>query len=393
MADAAAQAAAAAALAMVANPNKARLTLRSFEGKADPDDARDFIAKVEGYRVIARLTGAETVQSVQFACTPGSIAAHWLATMAEEDPDSVADWNTLLPLFKIRFTPDMTPSQRAAAVDACRQHKTEGVQPFMDRCRATQLILDRSIPAARKTGGARAQHLVTYSGMVLEIFLRGLREEGGLKAAVNGANATTREEYLAAAVRYETHVSRPKNNAVVAEIDQDEDNGEDADDDAEVANLSKAKGNKKNKKKTGGGGQGNKGGNGNAARNNGGGGGQGNQGQGKAQGGDATGGPRLCWSCQSPDHMNYQCPNKKAGGGGNGRGGNRQRGGGGGGAQGGSHAQPALNEVLGQYFLDNFARANLGQQQQNNQGALEALAYQGPSSNYRSDGNPFQGFQ
>ena len=91
--------------------------------------------------------------------------------------------------------------------------------------------------------------------------------------------------------------------------------------------------------------------------------------------------------------MNYQCPNKKAGGGGNGQGGNRQRGGGGGGAQGGSHAQPALNEVLGQYFLDNFARANLGQQQQNNQGALEALAYHGPSSNYRSDGNPFQGFQ
>ena len=90
--------------------------------------------------------------------------------------------------------------------------------------------------------------------------------------------------------------------------------------------------------------------------------------------------------------MNYQCPNKKAGGGGNGRGGNRQRGGGGGGAQGGSHAQPALNEVLGKYLVDSFVRANHGQQQQNNQGALEALAYQA-QSNYRSDGNPFQGFQ
>ena len=91
MADAAAQAAAAAALAMVANANKARLTLRSFEGKEDATNARDFVAKVEAYRVVARLTGAETVQSIQFPCMPGSIAAHWLATLAKEDLEAVAD--------------------------------------------------------------------------------------------------------------------------------------------------------------------------------------------------------------------------------------------------------------------------------------------------------------
>ena len=142
MVDAAAQAAAAAALATVAHPNKARLTLRSFKGREDADNARDLVAKVEAYRVVARLTGAETVQSIQFACAPGSIAAHWLATIAKEDPDSVVDWNTLRPLFNARFTPGMTPSQRAAAVDACRQHKTEAVRAFMDWCGATQLILN-----------------------------------------------------------------------------------------------------------------------------------------------------------------------------------------------------------------------------------------------------------
>ena len=72
---AAAAAAAAAALAL-ANTNKARLTLRPFERREDAIDARDFIAKVEAYRIVARLTEAETVQAIQFACIPGSIAAH-----------------------------------------------------------------------------------------------------------------------------------------------------------------------------------------------------------------------------------------------------------------------------------------------------------------------------
>ena len=40
-----------------------------------------------------------------------------------------------------------------------------------------------------------------YNKSVSEIFLRGLREEGGLKTHVNGANAVTRAEYLAEAVR------------------------------------------------------------------------------------------------------------------------------------------------------------------------------------------------
>ena len=369
------------------NTNKARLTLRPFEGREDAADARDFIAKVEAYRIVARLTEAETVQAIQFACTPGSVAATWLSALAEEEPTQVVDWATLRPHLTARFSPEMSSSQRAALVDVCRQNKTEPVKAFMDRCRTTQLTLDRSIPNDQKTLAARPAYMERYNKQVTEIFLRGLREEGGLKGHVNGSSATTRAEYLSEAVRYETHVTKTRGVAVVAELEQDEGDADDGDDDgAEVANLTKTKG--KKKKGGGGGGQANKGG-GNAAKNSGGGGG----GQGKAQGGGATGGPRLCWTCQSADHLNFQCPIKKAGGGGNNQGGNRQRGGGGGGGHNanGNHAQPVLNEVLGKYLFDSFVRANHGQQQQNNQGALEALAYQAQTS-HRNDGNPFQGF-
>ena len=90
MADAQAAAAAAVALAL-ANTNKARLTLRPVEGREDAADARDCIAKVEAYRIVARLTELETVQAIQFTCVPGSVAATWLSTLVEEEPSK---WKT-----------------------------------------------------------------------------------------------------------------------------------------------------------------------------------------------------------------------------------------------------------------------------------------------------------
>ena len=395
MADPAAVAAAAEAIAMIDPPNKARLSLRSFEGREDSQDARDFVAKVAAYAGVARLTNEETVQSVQFAFVPNSVAAKWLASLGEEDPDAVLTWTALQPHVLERFSPDMTPSQRAAAVEVCRQTKAESVLAFMDRCRATQLSLDRYIPANQKTGGEQPAYLDRYNKSVLEIFLRGLREEGGLKTHVNGANAVTRAEYLAEALRYEKHVLKPLRVAVVAEIENDEDDGE-GKDDAEVANVAKTKGKQRNKKKGAGGGQNNGtkgGGNGNAKTNGGGGGRNGNQGRGKGQSGGANSGPKLCWNCNSSEHLSYNCPEKKtSGGGGNGGGGggggNGQRRSGGGGAQ--NFAQPQLKEVLGKYLVDSFVRANQGQQ--SNQGALESLAYQA-QSNQGHNGNPFQGFQ
>ena len=72
------------------------------------------------------------------------------------------DWDTLRPHFTTRFSPEMSSSQRAALVEVCRQHKTEPVKAFMDRCRATQLTLDRHIPNDQKTGAIRGP---TWTGI------------------------------------------------------------------------------------------------------------------------------------------------------------------------------------------------------------------------------------
>jgi len=219
----AAQDAAAAAFAMVVPANKAKVHLRAFEGKNDdPTDALDFVDKVQGYAQIARLTDEETAQAVAFTVVPNSEAALWLQTQKRENPASVATWAALEPVLLARWCPALTPSQRAAAMDVCKQKKGEGVQAFMDRCRATQLSADRSIPDGDKTGNHVNCYVRRYNTSVLDLFLRGLREEQGLKGHVNGANATTRDEYLAEAIRYEIHVTKPVKMVVVAEVAKEE---------------------------------------------------------------------------------------------------------------------------------------------------------------------------
>ena len=54
--------------------NKARLTLRLFEGKNDARATRDFCLKVDGYKAVAQLTNAKTAQAVSFAMVQGSAA-------------------------------------------------------------------------------------------------------------------------------------------------------------------------------------------------------------------------------------------------------------------------------------------------------------------------------
>ena len=299
--------------------NKARLTLRFFEGKNDARATRDFCLKVDGYQAVARLTDAETAQAVSFAMVQGSAADLWLTNLTEENPAHAALWTVLRPLLMGRFSPDLTASERAAAADHCKQGRGEDVLMFLDQCRATQLLLDRNIPAGERIGnGAQAvAYRIRFTNAILELFLRGLREEGGLKSHVNGAlGCTTLNEYRDAATRYERHVSK-QIKVVVAEMTTEGDQ-EDADDDdgndTEVANL------KVNKKKK-------NAGNGNQARN---GAQSGNRGRGKPNGNRTGGGPgapggakpRLCWTCNSPDHMNYQCPaNPKAKKGGHSNGG------------------------------------------------------------------------
>ncbi len=279
-------AAAAAAAAVAADlqaggaggqPNRARLTLPLFEGKNDALVTRNFIKKVEGYQAVCRLTDAETAQAVAFAMVQGSVADMWLANLLERNEDRATNWPTLRDDLQERFSPALTASEKAAAVDSCKQGKGEDVQAFMDQCETIQLLLDRDLPADRKTGGNAAAYREHF-------------DEGGLKSHVNGAlHCTALAEYKDAAVKYERHITKQV-KVTVAELAE-----ESEEDEPEVANLAPRAATKKygGKKKNG-----KNGNNGN--------------GQWKAATPKANAGsPRLCWSCASPAHLNRDCPDNK----------------------------------------------------------------------------------
>ena len=317
--------------------NKARLSLRPFEGKNDARTTRDFCLKADGYQAVARLTAVETAQAVAFAMVPGSAADLWLANLIEEVPADARDWTRLRPLLMARFSPDLTASERAAMVDHCKQAKNEDVQAFLDQCKATQLLLDRNVPDAEKLTDPYKER---FKQSVLELFLRGLREEGGLKSHVNGAlGCTTLAQYKDAAVRYERHISKQV-KVVVAELatDDDQEDADDHDEVAEVANL-KAKGGQK--KKNRGGGKSNNF-NANPGRGSG---RQGNSYRGGGSGGGGPPRPRLCWTCRSADHLNAQCPNNPNKKGGGGKGGGYRGGGSGGGGRGNSQVDAAVYQL------------------------------------------------
>ena len=282
--------------------NRARLTLALFEGKDDAKMTRDFCLKVDGYQAVARLTDAETAQAVSFAVAPASAFEEWITGQTEETPAAVGLWTTLRPLIMDRFTPELTASERAAAADHCRQAKGENVLQFLDKCRSMQLMQDRDVPDAEKIGDFLDGHQRRYQAGVLQLFLRGLREEGGLKAHVNGAvGCANLPEYKSAAVKYERHVTKNAKVTVAEMTTQEDQEEDDGDDDAEVANL---KGKRNSKKQKGGN-------NSNAQKgNNGNNRGGGGRGGGGARGGAAAtpGAPRLCWTCNSPQHLSFKCP-------------------------------------------------------------------------------------
>lgn len=347
--------------------NKARLTLRLFEGKNDARATRNFCMKVDGYRAVARLTDEETAQAVSFAMVPASTADLWLTNLAEKTPDMATRWTRLRPLIIKRFSPDLTASERATAVDNCRQKKSEDVPAFLDQCQSVQLMMDRQIEDDEKdTAAYRAK----FDAAVLELFLKGLREDGGLKAHVNGAfQCTNLEQYLDYATRYERHIIKQV-KVVVAEVATDIGQEDDVDDEdgGEVANL------KVKKKKNG-----NKGFKGGANTNSGR--GRQNGGRGGGRGGGGGGGPprpRLCWTCNSPDHLNLQCPDNP----------NRKKGGGGGGgrADGGSNNHASGSNQVDTAIYQLGIQALLGKN--SNKGQVETLDYghQQPPPQYQLGG-------
>jgi hypothetical protein len=289
--------------------SKAKLTLPSFDGKLDGTMTRNFLSKVDGYAQVTRLSPEETAQAVAFALVPGSAADHWMINLKERQPDDAATWANLRPLMLARFSPALTASEKAQVMDNCKQSKNQDVQTFKDQCITTQLILDRDMDNDLKIGGNAARYTADFDAAVLAFFLRGLREEGGLKSHVNASlNCTTLAHYLNAAIQYERHITRALKVAVVAELNQFMEADEaDSDENMELEIAAiRAK-------------QAARRGNG-AARGRGG-------GRGGARPGAPGGPPRppmLCWGCQSPSHINRDCPTPKRmppRGGANGRGG------------------------------------------------------------------------
>jgi hypothetical protein len=280
---------------------------------------------VDSFMAVTRLNQAETAQAVAFAMVPGSTADLWLENLLESHPDDVATWALMRPLLLARFSPTLTASEKAAMVDNCKQTRTEDVQAFMDKCESTQILLERHIPDAQRIDAFAAAFNANHAAGVLGLFLRGLREEQGLKSHVNGANADNLADYLAEANRFERHVTK-QIKVIVAEIAEDEGDHDDADegdaeDGDEVASLKPRMGQKKKTFGQGGRGGGfGRGGRGGGFRGRGGGRGRPNRGGGGG-GGDRP--PLLCWTCNSSSHLNAACPQNRGKGGGGGRGGYR----------------------------------------------------------------------
>jgi hypothetical protein len=269
--------------------NKARLTLPTFDGKMDLHATRNFLDKVDGYAAVTRLNAAETAQAVAFAVVANSPADLWLTNLKERSPDDAQDWARLRPLMNTRFAPTLTASEKAAAVDGCTQGRHQEVPAFRDQCESVQLLLDREMDNALKTGGNADNYRTHFQGGILNLFLRGLRDEGGLKSHTNGALAcVSLADFVNAATRYERHITKSI-KVVVAGIDEDYSDNDD-NDRQEIAALKAKQANRRQggKKNT------------TAKRHV--------PATTAARPGTA---PRLCWSCQSPDHMNRDCPVQK----------------------------------------------------------------------------------
>jgi hypothetical protein len=335
-----------------AAPRRAKLTLPHFKGDTNALEAIDFADKVDAYAEVMEINAGQAAKAVAFAVKQGSKAALWLRTLRIDEPNVANDWEQLKPRLLARFSPILTPSERAAVADNLKMTRDEEVQTFADRCREIQIMLERDIPEAERTGNNAAGFQRRHMEGIRDKFLYGLRETDGLKKAVNSAlGCTTFEEYLAAAMKFERNTLAPKPSVVIAEVSNVDDEPRD-DDTPQVAALKAAVRNASQRRGRGRGGQGG------GAR--------------PGQGQQEDGAPRACWTCASTEHIQRFCPNRRAGGGRGGGGQGRGRGGGGPGGgrrpyqQQQQQAQPPLkwgvNEVSAQQLLDGIAR--LGQQQQ-----------------------------
>ncbi len=328
------------------------MVLPLFKGKMDALKTAAFVAKVASFATVTRLTPEETAEAVAFAMADDSPADKWMQNLRLSNAAAAGNWTLLSPMLVTRFSPRLTPSEKASLVEGLKQSKDEDVHAFVDRCHSVQFLMERDIPDDQKQGANRANYEANHDAGVLEKFLRGLRTADNLKQAVNSApQCDTLAQYMDAATRIEKNSAKASAAAaaVVAAMEAEmtgngvnDEFAPNADDSPEVAAIKvkfakyRANGNNRN-------------------RSN-------NRSQSGSQGGQQRTGttgdtPRKCWNCGKEGHLRHECTNPKVEGAApNRNSNNRRRNGGGGGDRGGATTtsntkDAAILEMLGRQYL------------------------------------------
>ena len=192
-----------------------RLDLPTFSGAKGPLDAQGFLKDAEGYKEACGLNDGQAVQAVQFALR--DVAKVWGANLAITTDLQTITWQDYKAQFERRFGLSMSPSEKAKLVEGLKQKPDESVKAFFDRCQSAELILAESNQIYRQADQPTKQRMREQG--ICDKFLRGLREAGDLKGAVNsmapaqGRDTITMQEYYDAAVQKEQTLSDRRTGA------------------------------------------------------------------------------------------------------------------------------------------------------------------------------------
>ena len=220
--------------------NQARVQLPKFSGteKDGGNTAMIFTKKVDRYMTITKLSDEQTAEAVIFSLVPGSPAALWFNNKSESEPATVARWSVLKPAMIKRYCSPLSASEAGAMSESLKQGKDEDASDFFDRCHATHLLIERGT----EVDTASAAYKAAFTKSVNALFLKGLRETGGLKAHVNGqSRGKSSDELVDLAMNFDVSHKPTKKFTVAAITTEEKDDTESNDGDSEEVAALKAK--------------------------------------------------------------------------------------------------------------------------------------------------------
>ena len=204
-----------------------KLDLPTFSGAKGPLDAQAFLKDAEGYKEACGLSDGQCVQAVQFALRDA--AKVWGANLAMTVDLQTVSWENYKRYFEKRFGLSMSPSEKAKLVEGLKQKPEESVRAFYDRCQSAELVLAESNSIYRQANEDTKTRMREQG--ICDKFLRGLKEAGDLKGAVNsmapaqGQEAVSLQEYYEAAIQKEQSLADKKSGLSVFALSQQADVG------------------------------------------------------------------------------------------------------------------------------------------------------------------------